>query len=250
MKVVIVSGGFDPIHIGHLRMFEEAKKLGDKLIIILNNEHFLIQKKGYFFMPDDERIEILKGFSCVDEVFLSVDMDHTVSKSIVEITKKNSGNDIFFANGGDRKEKKDIPEYKICKDNQVEMIFDIGGGKVQSSSDLVRAETEKPWGSYKTYEKFENFLVKRITVSPGETLSLQSHEHRSEFWFIAEGEATITKGTETHKLKKFDHIYIDKQEKHQLANQTKSILHVVEVQIGKLLSEDDITRYDDKYGRD
>ena len=58
MKVIIVSGGFDPIHIGHLRMFEEAKKLGDKLIIILNNEHFLIQKKGYFFMPDDERIEM------------------------------------------------------------------------------------------------------------------------------------------------------------------------------------------------
>ena len=89
MKVIIVSGGFDPIHIGHLRMFEEAKKLGDKLIIILNNEHFLIQKKGYFFMPFMERKKILLGFKSVDRVVKCIDKDETVKETLKDLRKKN-----------------------------------------------------------------------------------------------------------------------------------------------------------------
>ena len=116
MKKVVVSGGFDPIHIGHLRLLKEAKEIGDHLIVILNSDKFLVEKKGFCFMPFLERKEILMGISVVDEVVKSIDSDHTVIKTIKKLSRENSIN--VFANGGDRKEIKDIPEYKVCKENR------------------------------------------------------------------------------------------------------------------------------------
>ena len=136
MKTVVVSGGFDPVHIGHLQLFEEAKKLGDHLIVIVNSDKFLEEKKNFVFMPLIERKQIILGFSCVDEVIDSIDEDHTVRKTLQKLST-NRKIDIF-ANGGDRKNLEDIPEYEICKKNKIEMIFDVGGGKIQSSSDLTK----------------------------------------------------------------------------------------------------------------
>ncbi|MBI2108789.1 MAG: adenylyltransferase/cytidyltransferase family protein [Parcubacteria group bacterium] len=131
-KVVMVSGGFDPVHVGHLRMFDAAKKLGTKLIVVLNCDAWLMRKKGKAFMNQNERAELIAGFSCVDEVFI-LESDRN---DVVEAIEKFRPH--IFANGGDRKEEKDIPEADICKKLGVEMIFNVGGGKIRSSSELLK----------------------------------------------------------------------------------------------------------------
>lgn len=244
---VVISGGFDPVHIGHLRMMKEAKKLGDKLIVILNNDNFLMNKKGFAFMPQNERAEIIEGFDCVDEVFISIDQDSTVKESLKKLSENQKLN--IFANGGDRKNEEDIPETKICKDLGIEMVFNVGGGKIQSSSELVKSEIEKPWGSYRTYEKSNGYLTKRISVNPKQRLSLQSHNHRAEFWIVTKGIAKVTCDDKDFILKKGEYIFIPLNSKHRLSNDENSLLEIVEIQFGEVLSEEDIIRYEDNYGR-
>ncbi|MBI4068336.1 adenylyltransferase/cytidyltransferase family protein [Candidatus Kaiserbacteria bacterium] len=133
---VAVSGGFDPIHIGHTRMFNEAKKLGDKLVVILNNDNWLCTKKGYAFMPENERKEVIEGLRAVDRVVLTChtpnDPDRSVSRELAKLKPT------IFANGGDRKNSNDIPEGAVCKKHGIRMVFSVGkGGKVQSSSWLT-----------------------------------------------------------------------------------------------------------------
>lgn len=129
-KSVVVSGGFDPIHVGHLRMFEEAAKLGS-LTVVINTDEWLIRKKNYVFMPWEERAEIIAAFSCVDSVVMASDEDRTVCESLREIRPD------IFANGGDRGEK-NTPEADVCEELGIEMVYNVGGGKVRSSSHLVR----------------------------------------------------------------------------------------------------------------
>jgi D-beta-D-heptose 7-phosphate kinase/D-beta-D-heptose 1-phosphate adenosyltransferase len=136
MKIVVVSGGFDPPHVGHVRMLNEAKKLGDKLVVILNNDNWLMKKKGFVFMPQEERKEVIEAFRAVDEVVLSKHLpgceDMSVCRELEELKPD------VFANGGDRKED-NVPEYEVCRRLGIKMVFNVGfGGKVQSSSDLVR----------------------------------------------------------------------------------------------------------------
>ena len=245
---VVISGGFDPIHIGHLRMIQEAAKLGTKLIVIANCDRFLIDKKGYAFMSIEERLEILEGFEGVDRAVESIDEDMTVCKTIEWLAQEE--NISCFANGGDRQNESDIPESLACEKYGIEMVFNVGGGKIQSSSSLVGGEVEKPWGGYKTFEKGDGYLLKRMTINPGEILSLQSHEHRSEFWYVAEGVATVECGDEVFDLKKYESTNIPLQSKHRLSNNSNEVLKVIEVQIGDVLSEEDITRYEDRYERD
>ena len=127
MKRVVVSGGFDPVHVGHLEMFVQAKKLGSHLTVILNSDRFLKQKKGFIFMPFKERKKIILGFECVDKVEKCIDQDETVCETLKLLSSKNLID--IFANGGDRKNAKDIPEFEICKRNGIKMVFDVGGGK-------------------------------------------------------------------------------------------------------------------------
>ncbi|MDE2079413.1 MAG: adenylyltransferase/cytidyltransferase family protein [Patescibacteria group bacterium] len=148
-KVVAVSGGFDPIHIGHVRMFKEAKALGDTLVVILNNDAWLRAKKGFAFMPEAERAEIIREFPYVDAVVITNhaenDTDRSVNRALRSIRPH------IFANGGDRKAKADIPEAAVCDELGIKMVFNVGkGGKVQSSSWLTdnvrREETHRSAG--------------------------------------------------------------------------------------------------------
>ena len=138
----MVSGGFDPVHIGHVRMFEEAKKLGDFLIVAVNNDNWLRFKKGFAFMQEKDRKEIIESLRSVDKVILTSHKtntkDITVCKELAKIRPH------IFANGGDRKENVPVPEYDICKKFGIEMVFNVGhGGKVRSSSKLVKEATER-----------------------------------------------------------------------------------------------------------
>ena len=133
--MVAVSGGFDPLHIGHVRLFQEAKKLGDKLVVILNNDNWLMAKKGHVFMPQAERQEILETLSCVNKVITTLHpqnpKDMSVSKELAKLRPH------IFANGGDRHQE-NTPEVEICKAIGCRLVFNIGkGGKIQSSSWLL-----------------------------------------------------------------------------------------------------------------
>lgn len=139
--VVAVSGGFDPVHIGHVRMFNEAKALGDRLVVILNNDHWIRKKKGQEFMPDHERKEILESFSAVDEVFLTEHGPNPTDMSVCDALRKVRPH--IFANGGDR-HADNVPEVAVCKAINCQMIYSIGkGGKVQSSSWLLKRHEEQ-----------------------------------------------------------------------------------------------------------
>jgi len=129
--IVAVSGGFDPIHIGHVRLMQEAKALGHKLLVFVNSDEFLIRKKGRAFMSLADRMEIISSFACVDEVHPVIDEDQSVCKTL----EKHRPH--IFANGGDRFTD-NIPEAIICKELGIKTIFNVGkGGKVRSSSDLL-----------------------------------------------------------------------------------------------------------------
>lgn len=140
-KIVAVSGGFDPIHIGHVRMFQEAKALGDELVVILNNDNWLRKKKGHVFMPQEERAEIIAAIKGVDRVVISGHGENPTDMSVcseLAVVKPN-----IFANGGDRFHH-NIPEVAVCDSIGCEMVFNVGqGGKVQSSSWLLSKYLER-----------------------------------------------------------------------------------------------------------
>jgi D-beta-D-heptose 7-phosphate kinase/D-beta-D-heptose 1-phosphate adenosyltransferase len=133
-KTIAVSGGFDPIHVGHVRMIREAARLGD-VIVVINSDDWLLRKKGYIFMPWNERAEIIKSIMGVLYVVPVNDDDGTVCKALSKL-KRDINLDIF-ANGGDRGQT-NTPEMNMCKELGIEMIWNTGGEKIQSSSDLVR----------------------------------------------------------------------------------------------------------------
>lgn len=129
MKKVAVSGYFDPLHVGHLEYLKLAKSLGDYLIVIVNSNSQCKIKKGKPFMDENDRLEIVRNLKMVDEVFLSIDQDKTVCKSLEKIRPD------IFANGGDRSTD-EVPETAICKKHKIRMIDGLGD-KIRSSSDLT-----------------------------------------------------------------------------------------------------------------
>lgn len=140
-SIVMISGGFDPIHIGHIRYMKEAKKLGDKLVVALNNDNWLRKKKGKEFMGELERREIIEAISFVDKVVISCHEENDEDKSVCREIKKIKPD--IFANGGDRFAD-NIPEFQLCKSMGIKMIFNVGrGGKIRSSSDLLKDYSKK-----------------------------------------------------------------------------------------------------------
>lgn len=126
MKVVIISGYFNPLHGGHLDMIEAAKRLGDRLVVVVNNDEQQVLKKGKVILDQDNRVRLVRALRDVDEVVLSIDSDPTVIKTLSFLAQQYHGEQLVFANGGDRDGERVIPESEVCKENGIELVFGIG----------------------------------------------------------------------------------------------------------------------------
>lgn len=243
--VVAASGYFDPLHKGHLDYLKLSKLLGDKLIVILNNDKQAALKKGKAFMSQEERKMVLESLGFVDEVFISIDDDKTVCRSLEAV------NPSIFAKGGDRFSD-EIPEAVVCKRLGIKIIDNLGE-KIQSSSNLIKkareTKAERVWGNYTVLEEGPGYKIKIIEVKPEHRLSLQKHMHRSEHWIVLSGTAKVINGNEEKIVNINKSTFIPKNTLHRLENSGKIPLRIIEVQNGEYLEEDDIERFDDDYGR-
>jgi cytidyltransferase-like protein len=146
MKIVIVSGYFNSLHIGHIKMFQAAQEMGEYVIVIVNNDKQQLLKKNKIIMTEQERLEIVKSIRYVDKVFLSIDEDRTVCESLAFVARyMTKGDDIvIFANGGDRDSKKEVPESPVCEEYDIQMVFDCGGiDKLNSSTNINKLRGEE-----------------------------------------------------------------------------------------------------------
>lgn len=260
-KVVICSGGFDPLHSGHLDMFEDARKNGDFVFVCLNSDEWLIKKKGYNFLDFEDREKSIKSNKFVDDVFSFDDSSGSAVEGIKTVVKFCESKisepiEFYFANGGDRnKNSTPSEEQKYCEKNGIGLLWNIGGGKVNSSSWIINRfrnwhfeMDDRIWGNYKVIYQDTNKKVKILEIMPGKSISLQTHSRRSEHWVVVEGTATVYLESDKRKIEQIiernESIYVHVGEKHKLTNNTNEILQIVEVQIGDYLEEDDIVRYD------
>lgn len=147
-RIVITSGYFNPLHIGHINLIREAKEQGDFLVVIVNNDEQVKLKGSCPFIPEQERIEIVKALRYADDVILAIDKDKTVAETLTAIAKKYPGVELYFAKGGDRNTG-NIPENetKVCQDFNIKVVNNVGGGKIQSSSWLLKNVVIKNQGS-------------------------------------------------------------------------------------------------------
>ncbi len=251
-KIVLATGGFDPLHSGHIAYLKAAKKLGDKLIVGVNSDAWLRRKKGHEFMPWNERDEIVRNLAFVDEVIEYNDDDNSSKDAIVQVRKLYPYEQIQFVNGGDRTPE-NIPESDI-DDNNIMFVFGIGGFNKANSSSWILEEwknpkTSRPWGYYRVLHQVNRHTkLKELTVTPKTCLSMQRHEERSEFWFVAEGEATVYSldSSSDHEhigsFKKHEYVFIGKGQWHMLCNETNEPLKLIEIQYGTNCIEEDIER--------
>jgi cytidyltransferase-like protein len=254
-RVVLVTGGFDPIHSGHIAYFKAARELGDHLVVGLNSDAWLTRKKGRPFMPFEERAAIIKELSCVDEVIGFNDDDGTACNAIGQVlATKGSSWQLIFANGGDRKNT-NTPEYKTYGlDTDVKFVFGIGGDdKKNSSSWILKAwsqpTTERAWGKYTVLDKGDGWQVKQLEFDVGRALSDQRHFKRSEHWHVVDGVITMLledrNGVRSsHLLVPGDSIDIPVGYWHKAVNVDNKTARVIEVWMGNELTEDDIERRD------
>lgn len=250
MKIVIVTGGFDPLHSGHIAYFKAARKLGDKLIVGLNSDQWLARKKGKPFMPMSERFMLVSNLSCVDEVVVYNDDDGSSCDAIRLVKTRYPDADIVFANGGDRT-RENIPEMSV---DDVEFVFGVGGeNKINSSSwileDWKHPKTQRAWGYYRVlHEVGSRTKLKELTVNPKTCLSMQRHDRRAEFWFVASGEAAVYSLDNSSdydlvgQFKEHEYVWIKRDQWHMLCNETNEPLKLIEIQYGDDCVEEDIER--------
>lgn len=251
--VVLVSGGFDPIHSGHIRYLQAAKDLGDILVVGLNSDEWLTRKKGRPFMPIEERAEILKNLQMVDEVFRfshTYDADNSCKQFIRDMVWKHEEDEIIFANGGDRNSN-NIPEMEIAAEN-LSFKFGVGGENKKNSSSWILKEWKNPtvqrnWGEYTVLDKNGKWAVKELSFNPGASLSDQRHFKRNEHWHVVEGEIQMELEFPEGKKENIfcpagNSVDIPVNTWHKATNVGKGYAKVIEVWQGSELLEEDIER--------
>lgn len=251
-RIVVVSGGFDPIHSGHISMFEAAKALGDVLVVAVNSDAWLSRKKGRPFMPWSERAGIISAMGIVDEVMSFNDDDNTACDALHQLLTLRPLDTIIFANGGDRG-KDNIPEMSVINP-RLDFEFGVGGDDKKNSSSWILKEwsqptTERAWGSYTVLHTGPSWRVKELAFKQDTPLSDQRHFIRSEHWHIIEGKIRMdlefpNGDRESKTYSVGDSIDIPVRTWHKAFNVGNCTAKVIEVWMGSELSEDDIERRD------
>ena len=252
-KIVLVTGGFDPLHSGHIAFFQEAKKLGDKLIVGINSDAWLTRKKGQAFMSFSERKTIIENLGMVDDILSFDDSDDTASGAIYKLmATAGYGKHIIFANGGDRNEE-NTPEYNTYQDD-IEFVYGVGGDyKINSSSTLLenwkQPKVKRNWGWYRVLQDRNGYKIKELVINPNSSLSMQKHFKRAEHWYVLKGVCHLKVDTgeniEEHELTPNKSFTIDKEIWHQGQNKLNAYCHILEIQHGDECVEEDIER---RYG--
>ena len=251
MKVVLVTGGFDPLHSGHIEYFKAAKELGDHLVVGLNSDDWLTRKKGRPFMSFEERAAIIKELACVDEVIGFNDDDDTALNAIGQVLQtKGSSWKVVFANGGDRTNTT-TPEFKAWGNHpDVEFAFSVGGANKANSSSWILDEwktqkTERDWGYWRVLDDKpeKGYKVKELVIYPGKSLSDQRHFERMEEWNVLEGIVRMTTEyngivDKTHLTPEHVTYKVGKEVWHLAHNPGEENAHILEVQWGKCYEED------------
>ena len=251
MKIVLVTGGFDPIHSGHIAYFKAARALGDKLIVGLNSDDWLERKKGRAFMPWNERLAVVNNLAMVDETFTFLDDDNTAKNFIHQVRAHYPDAHLIFANGGDRTSD-NIPEMDMVDPN-LTFEFGVGGADKKNSSSWILTEwkapkTERQWGYYRVLHEVPGMKVKELTVDPGRSLSMQRHFKRAEYWIVSEGSCVVNAQSPSgyryppKTLKLHEEYRVPVGEWHQLTNPFDSPCKIAEIQYGELCAEEDIER--------
>lgn len=253
MKIVLVTGGYDPLHSGHIAYFKAAKELGDRLIVGVNSDAWLTRKKGRPFMPCTERAEIIRNLSCVDHVVEfdnEYDADGSANRFIEDQCWHYEEDEILFANGGDR-QADNIPEMEVVAEN-LSFAFGVGGEDKKNSSSWILKEwsqptTERAWGTYTVLDKGDGWQVKQLAFSAGKALSDQRHFKRSEHWHVVEG-AIVMELEYPNGDRQVKHCYsgdsidIPVHTWHRATNVGQETAKVIEVWLGQELTESDIER--------
>jgi cytidyltransferase-like protein len=249
--IVLVTGGFDPLHSGHIEYIKSAKQLGDILVVGVNSDQWLTNKKGRSFMPWEERATILSELKDVDRVINFDDSDGTAKDAIRKTRQIFPTHKIIFANGGDRTSC-NIPEIDVT-DSNMQFIFGVGGEDKKNSSSWILQEwkapkTERSWGYYRVLHDVPGMKVKELTVNPGQSLSMQRHWLRHEYWIVQDGTAVVNSKTSggyalpPKTLYKYNEHHVPMLEWHQLSNPYDVPLRIVEIQYGERCVEEDIER--------
>jgi len=251
-RIVLVTGGFDPIHSGHIAYLESAKRLGDMLIVGINSDAWLERKKGQAFMPFEERQKIVESLSCVDSVLAFNDDDGSACDAIQQVLDMYSYSDVIFANGGDRTAD-EIPEMRI-KDENLIFEFGVGGEDKKNSSSWIlkkwnQPTTQRAWGTYTVLDRNTEWQVKELAFDVGKALSDQRHHIRSEHWHVVQGSILMdlefaNGDKESKTYQSGDSIDIPVHTWHKAHNVGEVTAKVIEVWMGSELSEEDIERRD------
>jgi cytidyltransferase-like protein len=250
MSIVLVTGGFDPLHSGHIEYINQARELG-RVVVGVNSDEWLTRKKGQPFMSIDERLSVMGNLKNVLCAIRFDDTDGSAKDAIKKVRDMFPKETIIFANGGDRT-RENIPEMNTDIDN-VEFVFRVGGdNKLNSSSWILKEwqspKTERTWGYYRVLHEVEGMKVKELTVMPGQSLSMQKHQSRNEYWIVSEGQCIVNSrlnngyALPAKTLNVHDEFKVNKNEWHQLTNPFATPCRIVEIQYGEKCIEEDIER--------